>query len=160
MKPPTTAKRFHRDRAGIVAALVAIACFTAYFFIFKQPVARVGCVIVVLSAALICRNLLRAKPPRVELSAGTTLDPILEPLNRLEQVRRATLRAVWLNIVPLILGLNVFCLGLPRPGVYKLILPAATLAITAVACWLTLRSLDRKIRLLRSQLDTAGKLKA
>ena len=159
MKPTKTNNRFRRDRAGIAAALVAIVCFTAYFFIFTQPLARAGCAIVVLSAALICRNLLRARPPRVEPSAGATLDPILEPLGRLENQRRSTLRAIWTNILPLILGLNVFCLGLPRPGIYKVILPIATVAITAIACWLTLRSLDRKIRLLRSQLETAGKLK-
>jgi hypothetical protein len=50
-----------RDRIEIVAAIFATICFGVYFLLFHFVLARVGCVVVILSCARICWKLVRAK---------------------------------------------------------------------------------------------------
>ncbi len=157
MNQTSIPEKVRRDWAGILASLLVIVFFSAYLFIFDHPLARSGSALVILSAGLICRHLVRRKLPSGEASGSA--QAMLLPLRRLEDQRVRLLRMLWWNIAPLMAGLALFCLGLPRPGSYKILLPASAITVTAIVGWLTLRSLNGKIELLRAQLEITEKLR-
>jgi hypothetical protein len=135
-----------RGRVELLAALILILCFGVYFFVFRLPLARVGCGVVILSALSIVWAIRRAKRAPAEPPHS---EPILAAFRRETQKiadqQKALISSLAWKVAPLMLGVNLFCFGLPRRGPYKLWFLASTLVLTAAAFWLNLRALRKKI---------------
>lgn len=155
-------KTWRRDAIEYVAALVVVAMFARYAIAATHPVARAGCVLVILGTVAVVTHLWRRRE-RTEPAQATASLPYL----RAQLVRQRDLLASvprW-YLGPLVPGLLVFNLGiwLQRSGgaldhratVAALIVLAIAAAVFAGVWWLNragARALDEQI----AALDAAA----
>ncbi len=143
--------RRQRDRVAVGAALFLVVCFGFYWFVFPAVLARVGSLVVILSALAIGVRRMWAwrEPERVD----GELTSIRQELASLEGNLASLQRALWQEVLPLLIGFNLFCVGLPRPGAYKWIFLVLTLLICG-GVYLTLyRRLAKQVRHLRAEMQ-------
>ena len=143
-----------RDRIEIVAAVFAMLCFGLYFLLFHFVLARVGCVVVILSCALIYWKLVQAKRSAIEpVLTAPVVESVRQELEKVEAQARSLNSVFWWHVAPLMTGLNLFWFGLPRPDHYKIYFLPGTVLLSAVVYWLNQRALRRKISPLKKELE-------
>jgi len=134
------------DLFGLVASGFLGLFFAFYFFIFTAPLCRTGSVLVILSSAGVFLRL---------ITNNRQTAPNSSIRNEIQQLRGqvTSLRKTLLfYVLPLLAGLNLFCFGLPRPGVYKFIFLAATILICLAVFWVSHQRLTRAVRELESEI--------
>lgn len=142
-----------RNVVEIAAAVILILCFGVYLFLFRLPLAQAGSAIVLVTAALLARHLIRGRRAAKEISlAGPVLPFLRQEQERVEAQTRRLSRVLLRYIAPLMAGLNIFCFGLPRPGAYKFYFLGATVLLSLLVFWLNRRGLTRQNETLATEL--------
>ena len=145
---------FWRDVRENVAAAVVAVIFTFYFCKFGAFLARVGCVIVVLSCGFITwyseskkRRVPKAQPDAPMMQA---LELELQKVN----VQIGLLRSVlWWYILPVTVGGMLFCLGLGVSLRSELGFAAFDIALCLFIYWLNQRAVDCGLLPLKRELE-------
>src|SRR5688500_7034644 len=96
---------FWRDVRENIAAVFVIVCFGVYFFLVPTPLARVGCVIAILSGLLVIAYPTWRKRRVAKVAPDASMMQWLESELRKVEVEIALLRSVlWWYILPLSVG--------------------------------------------------------
>lgn len=103
---------WRRDFGEVAACLVVAVVFGGYFFWFPSALARLGCVITILSAVFIGWRLLSSKRRAGKSRPGASVMEALQVELRKVENQIGLLRSVWWwYILPVTVGYEVFFLG-------------------------------------------------
>jgi CubicO group peptidase (beta-lactamase class C family) len=150
---------FWRDCRENIAAVIVVVVFGIYFLnarIAPTPLARAGCVIVILSALLamaypIWRKRRVAKAP----AEAPMMQSLESELSKLE-VEIAMLRSVlWWYILPGTAGVMAFFAGMNISTESKLRFALPVLALDAFVYWLNQRAVEKGLLPLKRELEAS-----
>jgi CubicO group peptidase (beta-lactamase class C family) len=125
---------FWRDCRENIAAIFVMACFGLYFFIFPALLARVGCIIVILSGLLVMVYPIWRKRRVPKAAPDASLMRSLECELRKVEVEISLLRSVhWWYLLPGAVGVVVFLAGLNRSITWSSITWTILFALLVIA---------------------------
>lgn len=146
---------FWRDCRENVAALFVLVVFGAYFFIFPNPLARLGSVVVMLSSLFIVAYPLWRKRSVPKPAPDASMVESLESELRKVQVEILLLRSVlWWYILPCSAGVILFMAGLNTSIFYTLTVVAFAIAFDAFLYWINQLACERSLLPLQRDLES------
>lgn len=145
-----------RDIFEASVAIVGILVFARLFWMLRNPTARAGAAILVISAAVTMGRLYAARhrglTRQVDRSVVDFCRMELEAVDAQIQMLRSVL---WWYVAPVLVGANLVYAGLSTSTIGTLVYAAATLAAGAVIYQLNQRAVGRELVPLRLRLDRA-----
>lgn len=145
-----------RDIGEVGACLFVIAVFGFDFLLGKNSsLTQAGCVVLVLSCVFIAWNLIWSKQrlPKVEPNAPV-LETVKVELRKVETQIRLLKSVMWWYLLPIIIGLELYFLGLHRPLRANLIVLACSLIVGAVIYWLNQFAAKHSLLPLKQELES------
>jgi CubicO group peptidase (beta-lactamase class C family) len=144
-----------RDRRENSAALLVMAIFGVYFFVFPTLLARIGCVIVILSSLVVMAYPMWRKRRVPKAAPEATMTEALESELRKVEVEIALLRSVlWWYILPGCAGVIVFVAGLSVPIAWPVIFTLCVIALDAFIYRINQKAVDQRLLPLKRELES------
>lgn len=146
---------WRRDFGEVAACLVVAVVFGGYFFWFPSALARLGCVITILSAVFIGWRLLSSKRRAGKSRPGASVMEALQVELRKVENQIGLLRSVWWwYILPVTVGYEVFFFGVNREATDRMAFVAVGLAMGLGLDWLNQRAVRKQLMPLKEELES------
>lgn len=146
---------FWRDCRENIAAVVVILVFVAYLFFFPSPLARLGCVLEILSALFVIVYPIWRKRRVPKAPQGASMTESLESELRNVDLEIALLRSVhWWYIIPGTIGGLIFLAGLNHSIRSFGFLLLGGIAFDVFIYWINQIACDKKLVPLQRELQT------
>ena len=144
-----------RDLREVAACLVVIAVFGIYFIWIPTALARVGCVLTILSAIFIAWRLLGSKRQAGRETPGASImDSLRVELSKVETQIRLLRSVWWWYVLPILTGAEVFYFGVNRDATARTVSVISSLLLGWFIDWLNQRAVRRKLVPLKIQLES------
>jgi hypothetical protein len=144
-----------RDLREVAAGIFIVVVFSWYFFRFPMPMARVGCVITVLSAIFIDWRLLSSKRRAARSSLNASVMEALQvELRKVENQIRLLRSVLWWYILPLTVGATVFFAGVNRDAVARAVFIAFAVLMGLGLNWLNQWAVRKQLMPLKEELES------
>jgi hypothetical protein len=144
-----------RDLREVTACLFIIAMFGLYFFLFPSALARLGCVLTILSAIFIACRLLWSKRQAGEaILSASIMDSLRVELRKVQTQIRLLRTVWWWYILPITAGVEVFYFGVHRDWQGRIYSVIFALLLGGFLNWLNQHAVRRYLVPLKNELES------
>ncbi|MDB6034209.1 MAG: Beta-lactamase [Verrucomicrobiales bacterium] len=143
-----------RDGRESLAAIFIIIWFGRAFFKVPAPLAKVGCVILVLASVFICWYPIRKKRRVAKAAPDAPMTQALQcELEKVEVQIRLLRSIVWWYLLPLMAGALVFHFGMQPSLSSNIGYSAFVVALSVFIYWLNQRAVEKQLLPLQRELE-------
>ncbi len=144
-----------RDAGELLAGVVLVVWFGCYYFAYPAPLARLGSVVVILSAIFIdCRLFWSKRAGPKPDSTASVMDTLKAELRKVE-IQIGLLKTVlWWYLLPLSVGAMLFYVGLGLSWLSNAAFLGFTVATDAAIYWLNQTAVRRQLLPLKAELQS------
>jgi CubicO group peptidase (beta-lactamase class C family) len=145
---------FWRDWRENLAAIFVAIFFGGTFFTVSAPMARIGCVILVLASAFICWYPMHKKRGVAKAEPDAPMTEALQSELQKVEVQIGLLRSIlWWYLLPLGVGVLLFSFGDSRSPSFNLGFPVVVIALYAFIYWLNQRAVEKQLLPLKREIE-------
>jgi hypothetical protein len=147
---------FWRDVREVGVCILILPIFVLFLLHSPTVLAQVGCWIVILSALFIAGRLIHARRRVPAASPTATLRETLRTEIEKVEVQIRLLRSVlWWYVLPIIIGADLFFVGVNRKPVDDAVYLSVTAALSAFLYWINLRAVKTYLLPMKKELEAA-----
>jgi hypothetical protein len=144
-----------RDLREVVVGLFIIAIFGFYFFRFPSALARLGCVLTILSTIFIdCRLLWSKRQAGEAILSASIMDSLRVELRKVETQIHLLRTVWWWYILPITTGAEVFYFGVNHSWSGRAAFVICGLLLGGFLNWLNQHAVRRYLVPLKNELES------
>lgn len=145
---------FWRDVGEVAACGVIAIWFGWYLLVLPSTLTRIGCIIVMLSAAMITAVLLVARrSDRAPVGSVSVSESLRAELCKVARQEKLLTNVLWWYLLPIFGGAELFVLGLNLPAVNKWVMTGTFVFTGVVVYWANRYVAKRKLRPLIAEIE-------